>query len=216
MNVSVPREMSLAPSQVKLHQIFSDPGLEKLTIFSSAFVPGLVQCEQYIRFLFSGTVFLPPGFSADPDARVKLRQAEQQALLDRQPPLERLTFIIGEETILRLLGHPEVLLAQYEHFMALRSRQNIEIRISPLPAPRLIAQFLLAFGAGGHFGNGPVLYREYYGHEDIELRDTPGNGHIVSKIQRRAEEQLLASLSPDKSYERLEEIVTGCQTASVI
>lgn len=98
--------------------------------FSIVVLPGLLQTRGYaeatIRTANRGA---PPKRI---QGWIELRMARQQ-LLDREAPL-RLTAIIDEATVRRLVGGPQVMRAQLAHLVKISERDDVEIRVLPFDA----------------------------------------------------------------------------------
>lgn len=214
MNIAVPPGIQLADTQRRLHSVFTDPGLRRIEIFTGSFIPGLLQVESYTRSLLTFyRKIISVGYSSDIEARVQLRQAEQQALLERQPPLERLSFIIGEKAIIRLAADPDMLMEQCSHLLAMMQRPNVYIYLSPAGRVQRSEQFLLADGEGETFANGPALYQDFVDHDRIYFGDD-FDDDIVSQQQREWDSELEAAIDTETTRRFLTDIVAGRHTVA--
>jgi transcriptional regulator with XRE-family HTH domain len=98
-----------------------------LQTYNSELVHGLLQTPDYARAVNA----------ADPDAGqaqqarwLEVQQARQRTALDRNSPL-RITQILGQAALTRVIGSPEVLAAQLDHLRALNRREHLDVRILP-------------------------------------------------------------------------------------
>ena len=93
-------------------------------------MPGLVQCEAYIRALHE------PDDQADTDPNqvtvedsVQARLARQEVLVKNNPPEFRA--VLSESCLRREYGGRDVMLEQIDHLMTLSKRPNILIQVMP-------------------------------------------------------------------------------------
>ncbi|WJK39364.1 helix-turn-helix transcriptional regulator [Solwaraspora sp. WMMA2056] len=87
-------------------------------------VPGLLQCESYMREVFSAV----PSNAGKVDALVAKRRERQAATIDRDDPVG-LSAIIGEVVLRR--GPSEVLMDQLGHLVDVGHRPHVRIRVIP-------------------------------------------------------------------------------------
>jgi transcriptional regulator with XRE-family HTH domain len=92
--------------------------------FHCQLVPGLLQCEDYIRAIMHG---LSPG-TAEP--RTAFRLDRQRAFFDRPRP-GRMDAVITAGALSLQVGSTSVMEAQHEHLRALTTRDGVSIRILP-------------------------------------------------------------------------------------
>lgn len=124
------------------------------SVFATSAVPGLLQTRAYAR-----AQHLAQGMHEDLDAiesKVDAR-ARRQAILDRDPPF-RLSVVLDEAVLRRVVGSREVMAEQMDHLRGLTARPNIEVRILPFTAGAYSAvngTFLML-----GFGEATVLYIE--------------------------------------------------------
>jgi len=87
-------------------------------------VPGLLQCESYMRAVFSAV----PANAGKVDGLVAKRRERQAATIDRDDPVA-LSAIIGEVTLRR--GPRDVLKEQLGHLVDVGHRPHVRIRMIP-------------------------------------------------------------------------------------
>lgn len=113
-------------------------GLEQaattLSYYQSTIVPGLLQTADYARAMHEGS--MPGEFTpgrADDLIEVRLRRQE---VLTRDPPLQ-LRVVLDEAVLHRVVGGPDVMARQLEHFTRTAKRPNVTLQVIP-------------FGVGAH------------------------------------------------------------------
>ncbi|MBU3065802.1 helix-turn-helix transcriptional regulator [Nocardia sp. NEAU-G5] len=102
----------------------------KLRVAEAEIMPGLIQCESYIRALHDPG----PADDVDPDGvtvedSVQARLARQQILVAAHPP--QFHAILSESCLRREYGGRAVMVEQLEHLLALSKRPNILIQVLP-------------------------------------------------------------------------------------
>ncbi|ACU39928.1 helix-turn-helix transcriptional regulator [Actinosynnema pretiosum subsp. pretiosum] len=103
--------------------------------YSSLFVPGLLQTEDYARSVISGV--LPSATAEQVEDRVKTR-VERQAILSKETPLN-LWVVIDEAALRRAVGSTEIMRKQRQHLVEAAEAPNVTIQV-------------LRFGDGAHPG----------------------------------------------------------------
>jgi transcriptional regulator with XRE-family HTH domain len=114
------------PDWFKLY-VGLEASASRICSYDGELVPGELQTEQYARAVFAAEQ--PPDSEAA-DRHVKLRMQRQQTLFGRRPPL-RLTTVLGEGALTRLVGGEAVLNAQVEHLRSAARRDNVQIKVLP-------------------------------------------------------------------------------------
>ncbi|GAA3740144.1 helix-turn-helix domain-containing protein [Salinactinospora qingdaonensis] len=115
----------------------------RITAMSLAYVPGLLQTEQYAH-----AVMLASGVSASAAQTRVVTRMGRQGVLTRSDPVEFHAFI-DEAVLRRPLGGAAVMAEQVRHLLAMGKRSNITIQVLP-------------FSAGGHLGlDGSFVILEY-------------------------------------------------------
>jgi hypothetical protein len=95
--------------------------------YAAQIVPGLLQTEEYAREIIRSTLLIsPPG---EIERRVQVRIARQR-VLTREHPL-RLSVVLDEAAIERVIGGPEVMRGQLAHLAEVSQRANIDLRVLP-------------------------------------------------------------------------------------
>lgn len=102
--------------------------------FQPQLIPGLFQTPSYAAAIFRGGRATP---DEDIERPVEARMSRQQILNRVHPP--RMTAVIDEGALHRLIGGPEVMREQLEHLSNLAMRHNIDVQVLP-------------YGAGEHLG----------------------------------------------------------------
>lgn len=97
--------------------------------FQAQLIPGLFQTPRYAAAIFSGGRATT---SEDISRRVEARIHRQQILNRVKPP--RMTAVIDEAALHRLIGGAEVMREQLEHLSHLAVRHNIDVQIIPYAA----------------------------------------------------------------------------------
>src|SRR4051812_26791574 len=96
--------------------------------FHCQLVPGLLQCEDYIRAIMYET----PGLSSGPaEPRITFRLHRQRAFFDRSQP-GRMDAVITAGALNLQVGSASVMEAQHEHLRALTTRDGVSIRVLPV------------------------------------------------------------------------------------
>ncbi|MFX0581095.1 helix-turn-helix domain-containing protein [Nocardia nepalensis] len=105
-------------------------GLEALATsqftYQAMALTGQLQTEGYATALLSGGLQIAP---LDLPQAIKARLARQR-LTDESNPLS-LQAVIEEDTLGRLVGGPEVMVAQLRHLLRLMERDNVELNVMP-------------------------------------------------------------------------------------
>jgi transcriptional regulator with XRE-family HTH domain len=101
-----------------------------LRTYQSEYVPGLLQTEEYQRFLLAAE---PHGWSADEvDQFVALRKGRQEILAGPDAP--RFCFILNESVVRRWVGRREVMLGQLQRLLEAGRQDNVTILVLPFTA----------------------------------------------------------------------------------
>lgn len=99
----------------------------RIQTYEVAFVPGLVQTEDYARAVVRRG--LPDASAAEVDRRVGLRMRRQELLA--KPTGCRLWAVLDEAVLHRAVGGPDVLRGQLEHLLDVITRPNISLQVVP-------------------------------------------------------------------------------------
>lgn len=95
----------------------------------SEIVPGLAQCESYVRALYSDA---PDQDGITLDDRVRARVARQEIYGRAEPPIVHL--VLSESCLRRVWGGPKVMREQLGHLATLSNRPNVMIQVMPFNA----------------------------------------------------------------------------------
>lgn len=100
------------------------------SVFATSAVPGLLQTRAYAM-----AQHLAEQVREDPDAVEPAVDARitRQSILDRTPPF-RLSAVLDEAVLRRVVGSPEVMAEQMDHLLDLAARPTIDVRILPFTA----------------------------------------------------------------------------------
>jgi transcriptional regulator with XRE-family HTH domain len=98
-----------------------------LQIFAPVLAPGQFQAEEYALELF-----LEAGMTPEQAAEHVRLRLQRQEILDG-PNASRVTAVLDESGLYRVVGSPAVLLGQLNHLLELSKRPNIIIQIVRLP-----------------------------------------------------------------------------------
>jgi transcriptional regulator with XRE-family HTH domain len=102
-------------------------GAAAIADYNSELVPGLLQCEDYIRAVMQDTGTLTRQVV---DRRVAFRLRRQRAVFERPHPA-RMEAVITAGALSVQVGSPSVMAAQREHLRALGNRDGVGIRVLP-------------------------------------------------------------------------------------
>jgi transcriptional regulator with XRE-family HTH domain len=103
---------------------------QSIRAYEAQCVPGLLQTEEYARALMGAArLDLTP---AEFDKRVFVRM-QRQALLTQEDPVE-LWCVLDEAALLRRVGGPAVMRAQWERLIAEAARPHVRLQVLPLEA----------------------------------------------------------------------------------
>ncbi|WP_399088109.1 helix-turn-helix transcriptional regulator [Streptomyces sp. BBFR2] len=106
--------------------------------YSTSYVPGLLQTEEYIRALFRAGTLGPD----EAEAALVKRLARQEALTRTEDPPPA-WFIFDEVVLARPVGEPGVMVAQLGHILDMAARPNVFVQVMPVsrgPHPALGGQ----------------------------------------------------------------------------
>lgn len=107
--------------------VSKEPEAERIQVFTSSLVPGLLQTEEYARELFRRS--LPGESEEDRNARVTVRLRRQRILRQENPPYY--WSIMDEAALRRPVGDTGRMAAQLRHLLNVASRPRITVQILP-------------------------------------------------------------------------------------
>jgi transcriptional regulator with XRE-family HTH domain len=99
-------------------------------------VPGLLQTEEYARWLIANYGLIEPIAPAVIERLVKVRMRRQE-VLEREPPVQ-LSAVLDESILRRRIGDERVMHHQLAHLADMADRPNVTIRILPLDAQHAV------------------------------------------------------------------------------
>jgi len=129
-----------------------EAGASEAREFALAYVPGLLQTEQYALAVFRGSPF--PRSEERLAAEVAVRMIRQRRLTSEEDPL-RLIAVVDEGVLRRPVGGPEVMRAQLRHIAQMSE---------------LVTLHVLPTGIGAHTGmNGAFILLRFPDPDEPEL-----------------------------------------------
>ncbi|WP_433696785.1 helix-turn-helix domain-containing protein [Nocardiopsis sp. CA-288880] len=159
--------------------------------FQPQAVPGLLQTEGYADAVLGAS--FPPLPPQEREPRL-LARMERQKIIDRdEPPL--LLFIVEEGALLRSVGKPGLMRAQWSHILKQVEKDHVQVQVMP-------------YGRGAHGAlNGAFIILKMTFLESVVYAEVPGGGHviadhgIVARCQERFGSLRSMALSPAESTE---------------
>jgi transcriptional regulator with XRE-family HTH domain len=94
--------------------------------YESEYVPGLLQTESYMRELLRHT--RRPQEEIDRQVEIRLKR---QTILTREVESARLSAVVNEAVLRRVLGSPELMREQLHHLAKLATAANIKLQVVP-------------------------------------------------------------------------------------
>jgi transcriptional regulator with XRE-family HTH domain len=169
--------------------------------YSGAYVPGLLQTEDYARAVIRG--ILHEATDDQVEDIVRTRMGRQPALTKQQPL--KLWAIIDEASLRREVGGPDVMRAQLEHLLEAAKAPNVTIQVIP-------------FSSGAHPGMpGQFIVLEFEDPGDTDLIYVDGQaGEIflesdtdIKRFRADFDHLVAVANSPDDSATLIARIATG-------
>ncbi|MFD9483306.1 helix-turn-helix domain-containing protein [Streptomyces sp. NPDC059991] len=161
-----------------------------LHTFEPMVIPGLLQTPAYAHAVIEETI--PPITAEQAATRLKVRLRRQHRIYDPARPL-RLSVVLDESVLRRVVGGPDIMREQLEHLNALGAEPHITVQVLPHAVgahPGLSGQFsILQFADSPDAG---VVYLERFT-SDLYLEkrsDTQHFSMLYDHLQAQA-------LSPD-------------------
>jgi len=154
----------------------------RICYYSTVFLPGVFQTEQYTRAVFSG-------FNLDPrppeavDAWVELRLERQRRLMDGPDP-PKIHAVLDEAALHRAVGGPKAMAEQLRRLADLATKPDITIEVLPFSVgenPGMARTFMLF-----EFGDpaDDVIYLDS-GPEDVFIQDATDKVAEYKRIYNR-------------------------------
>lgn len=103
---------------------------DKIDTYEVLCVPGLLQTEEYARYLY--LVGNPDMSQEEIESRIRIRQ-QRQSLLTQDEPVD-LRVVLDEAVLARLVGGAEVMRRQLERLATEAERPNVTIQVLPFRA----------------------------------------------------------------------------------
>jgi hypothetical protein len=119
----------LLPRQFSIYLGFEGDAASIHT-FETLLIPGLLQTADYARALFEAAQPTEP--EEETTRRVEARLLRQATITGNDGP--RLTAIMDEAALRRVVGGPEVMAAQLDHLLTMGKRSNVTIQVVPFKA----------------------------------------------------------------------------------
>jgi hypothetical protein len=116
----------LSDNLVRLYGM--EHGAETIRYYAALVIPGLLQCDAYIRAITESNIFVA---RADVEQAIDVRKRRQERLFSDDPL--RLITVVNEGALHQNVGGPQVRLAQLKHLMALLDdhKEIIDLRVIP-------------------------------------------------------------------------------------
>jgi transcriptional regulator with XRE-family HTH domain len=114
------------PDWFKLY-IGLEASASKICLYDGEIVPGELQTEEYALAVYAAA---RPGDDEEIARQVKLRMQRQRTMFSRQPP-PKLTCILGEGALVRLVGGESVMKAQLAHIARTAKLPYVDVRVLP-------------------------------------------------------------------------------------
>lgn len=103
---------------------------DQLRTVESEIVPGLLQCETYVRAIYADE---PESEELTLEDWVRARMARQEILDKDNPPITQ--FVLSESCLRRMWGDADVMREQIEYVIVLSRRRNVMIQVMPFQLP---------------------------------------------------------------------------------
>ncbi|WP_329194111.1 helix-turn-helix domain-containing protein [Streptomyces sp. NBC_01435] len=177
-------------------QNFVDYEQQAVTLFSyqNQVVPGLLQTEEYIRFVFS---CLYPPLEEDERENWVAARLDRQKLLERKPrPM--LHFLLEESILRRQIGDPDMMREQIRHLRRCMELPFLGLQIMPMTLPKHAAL------------DGPMVLLETPDHDHLAYVEGQLTSYLhedpddVSVLQQKCGMLRSQALSVEKSARLLE------------
>jgi transcriptional regulator with XRE-family HTH domain len=166
----------------------------RITMWSLAIIPGLLQSADYARAVLSGGQLS----LQEADLRLVARLARQRILTKADPV--RLTAIVGEAAIREEIGGPDIMSDQMDHLLGVADLANVAIRMLPGNIgyhPGLYGPFVLY-----DFGDMPSIVHLEHSEATAFLHETD----VVGKYRRQAKILSDKALTEDATRTFLREV----------
>jgi hypothetical protein len=116
----------MIPDWFKLY-IGLEASASKICSYDGELVPGELQTEDYALAVYTA---VQPGDRDGAVRHVKLRMERQKTMFSRKPP-PKLTCILGEGALARVVGDESIMQAQIAHITKTAKLPNVDVRVLP-------------------------------------------------------------------------------------
>ncbi|MDI2131855.1 helix-turn-helix domain-containing protein [Yinghuangia seranimata] len=171
----------------------------RIRTFQPQVIPGLLQCEEYIRELLK-RARVP---AARAEMWVERRLARRRLLLASEPP--EYWAIVDEAALLRLMRNPEVAKPQLLLMLDMIERENVVLEMVPIDVglhPCMDGAFVLFTVPG----KGECTYAE-----DMSEGRMTTNAQTVAEVQRRYDLLRSDTLAPARTERHLRDLLEGTE-----
>ncbi|HSA50620.1 MAG TPA: helix-turn-helix transcriptional regulator [Yinghuangia sp.] len=174
---------------------------ERLHTYQPEFVPGLLQCEPYVRAIHQATIM---GLDEDDmDLLVTVRMTRQEVLRRPNSPL-KLTAVVNEAVLRREVGGADVTRQQLGYMIDMARLPNVRLQVVPFKAglhPAMNGQFtILTFRNDA--GLKPLLYMEKLADAWVLRED-----HTVARYHDAFDELQAVAASPRESLRMIDQAI---------
>jgi transcriptional regulator with XRE-family HTH domain len=168
----------------------SERDATRITVWSPALIPGLLQSSDYARAVISRST--PDLSQAEIESMVMVRNYRREIITRAQNPVE-LVALIGAPAINGGVGGPRVMSAQLGHLYDMSKRDNITIQVADMTgdwSPALVGQFVIYESENVP----PAVYLEH--HRSGAFLDGKSD---VDAFQAAAEQIRREAMNPDRT-----------------
>lgn len=172
---------------------------DELRTYEVEIMPGLVQCEAYVRAIYTD---VPDQDGVTLDDRIQARLARQDIYDKPEPPAVH--FVLSESCLRRVWGDEQVMREQIDYLLALSERPTVMVQVMPFRLPpgrrsQIGHRFtLLSVPSPGVAGPLELAYVE--GHSEIRYID---DKKAIAAHRNAWTRLSVAALSFEESHEFL-------------
>jgi transcriptional regulator with XRE-family HTH domain len=102
-----------------------------IRMVSAEVIPGVLQCEQYIRALYADRPFYESALTLEDLVRSRLARQE----IFTKPDGPQLLVVMSESSLRRRQGNGDVMRTQIDHMLTLSRLPNVQIQVLPFDSP---------------------------------------------------------------------------------
>jgi transcriptional regulator with XRE-family HTH domain len=151
--------------------VSKEPEAERIQVFTSSLIPGLLQTEDYARELFRKSL---PGEGEQRLSELVASRMRRKRIFEREEPFYYWV-IMDEAALRRPMGSPRSMAAQLRYLLDLADNPRITVQILPF-----------AMGAHSMLGGSLTLYT-LQGGENVAVVESFASGHPVESSKRVVE-----------------------------